>query len=67
MDDDEDAAGHTLEDSIHATRNRMNATLGTLTFDNQTTGKHYELQPGKIPSNASPPTEIGRASCRERV
>ena len=49
LDDDEDAAGHTLEDSIHATRNRMNATLGTLTFDNQTTGKHYELQPGKIP------------------
>ena len=33
LDDDEDAAGHTLEDSIHATRNRMNATLGTLTFD----------------------------------
>ena len=49
LDDDEDAAGHTLEDSINATRNRMNATLGTLTFDNQTTGKHYELQPGKIP------------------
>ena len=49
LDDDEDAAGHTLEDSIHATRNRMNATLGTLTFDNQSTGKHYELQPGKIP------------------
>ena len=49
LDDDEDAAGHTLEDSIHATRNRMNATLGTLTFDNKITGKHYELQPGKIP------------------
>ena len=39
LDDDEDAAGHTLEDSIHATRNRMNATLGTLTFDNKITGK----------------------------
>ncbi len=49
LDDDEDAAGHTLEDSIHATRNRMNATLGTLTFDNKKTGKHYELEPGKIP------------------
>ena len=49
LDDDEDAAGHTLEDSIHATRSRMNATLGTLTFDNQKTGKHYELEPGKIP------------------
>ena len=49
LDDDEDAAGHTLEDSIHATRNRMNATLGTLTFDNKKTGKHYQLEPGKIP------------------
>ena len=27
----------------------MQATLGTLQFDNQTTGKHYELEPGKIP------------------
>ncbi|MEC7837531.1 MAG: hypothetical protein VX523_02260 [Chloroflexota bacterium] len=49
LDDDEDAAGHTLEDSIYAARNRMQATLGTLEFDNKTTGKHYELQPGKIP------------------
>jgi len=49
LDDDEDAAGHTLEDSIHAARNRMQATLGTLQFDNEKTGKHYELQPGKIP------------------
>lgn len=49
LDDDEDAAGHTLEDSILAARNRMQATLGTLSFDNSKTGKHYELQPGKIP------------------
>ena len=49
LDDDEDAAGHTLEDSIYAARNRMQATLGTLQFDNETTGKHYELEPGKIP------------------
>tara|TARA_B100001029_G_scaffold157996_1_gene144383 strand:- start:23070 stop:24734 length:1665 start_codon:yes stop_codon:yes gene_type:complete len=49
LDDDEDAAGHTLEDSVYAARNRMQATLGTLQFDNQTTGKHYELEPGKIP------------------
>jgi len=49
LDDDEDAAGHTLEDSILAARNRMQATLGTLSFDNTKTGKHYELQPGKIP------------------
>ena len=49
LDDDEDAAGHTLEDSIYAARNRMQATLGTLNFDNEKTGKHYELEPGKIP------------------
>lgn len=49
LDDDEDAAGHTLEDTILATRNRMQATLGSLTFDNKNTGKHYELEPGKIP------------------
>ncbi len=49
LDDDEDAAGHTLEDSVYAARNRMQATLGTLQFDNETTGKHYELEPGKIP------------------
>jgi malate synthase len=49
LDDDEDAAGHTLEDSILAARNRMQATLGTLSFDNPKTGKHYELQTGKIP------------------
>ena len=29
LDDDEDAAGHTLEDSVYAARNRMQATLGT--------------------------------------
>ena len=26
LDDDEDAAGHTLEDSVYAARNRMQAT-----------------------------------------
>ena len=49
LDDDEDAAGHTLEDSVYVARNRMQATFRTLQFDNQTTGKHYELEPEKIP------------------
>ena len=49
LDDDEDAAGHTLEDTINATRNRMNATLGKLEYKNPDTGKEYKLQPGKIP------------------
>ncbi|MBA31268.1 MAG: hypothetical protein CL748_01895 [Chloroflexi bacterium] len=49
LDDDEDAAGHTLEDTIYATRNRMNASLGKLEYTNPNTGKEYKLQSGKIP------------------
>lgn len=49
LDDDEDAAGHTLEDTITAARNRKGAVEHTLTFDNLETGRHYEIAPGDIP------------------
>jgi malate synthase len=49
LDDDEDAAGHSLEDTITAARNRRDAVLHTLTFDNPQTGRHYEIAPGEIP------------------
>ena len=49
LDDDEDAAGHSLEDTITAARNRKGAVEHTLTFDNEATGRHYEIEPGEIP------------------
>lgn len=49
LDDDEDSGGHSIEDTIQASRNRLNAVKGTVQFDNPQTGKHYELAPGDIP------------------
>ncbi|MDA1297333.1 MAG: hypothetical protein O3B04_04930 [Chloroflexi bacterium] len=49
LDDDEDSAGHTLEDTVTAARNRAAAVDHTLAFDNPETGRHYEIAPGEIP------------------
>ena len=49
LDDDEDAAGHRLIDTVTAARNRLAAVQRTLKFTNEQTGKHYSIQEGEIP------------------
>ena len=49
LDDDEDAAGHRLVDTVMAARNRLAAVQRTLTFSNPQTGKHYKIEEGELP------------------
>ncbi len=49
LDDDEDAAGHRLTDTITAALNRLAAVERDLEFTNHTTGRHYVIQDGEIP------------------
>jgi malate synthase len=49
LDDDEDAAGHSLEATIEAARNRRGAVDRSLTYENPETGRKYAIQPGEIP------------------
>lgn len=49
LDDDEDAAGHTLLDTVTAARNRLAAVKGTLEHYDKARDKEYKLAPGKIP------------------
>ncbi len=49
LDDDEDAAGHRLVDTITAARNRLGAVERTLEFTNRETGRHYAIEEGEIP------------------
>ena len=49
LDDDEDAAGHRLIDTVTAAHNRLAAVRRTLEFTNEQTGRHYSIQDGEIP------------------
>ena len=49
LDDDEDAGGHTLKDTVSATINRRDAVLGTLDFYDPNRGKNYSVAPGTLP------------------
>ncbi|MCX8213064.1 MAG: hypothetical protein OTJ97_00890 [SAR202 cluster bacterium] len=49
LDDDEDASGHRLVDTVTAARNRLAAVNRTLEFTNEATGRHYSIQEGEIP------------------
>jgi len=49
LDDDEDAAGHRLIDTVTASRNRLAAVERTLEFTNRSTGRHYSIKDGEIP------------------
>ena len=49
LDDDEDAGGHTLKDTVLATINRRDAVLGTLDFYDPNRGKNYSVAPGTLP------------------
>ena len=49
LDDDEDSAGHSLADTVAATRNRKAAAEGTLVAEDPQRGKAYRLEPGPRP------------------
>ena len=49
LDDDEDAAGHRLVDTLTAARNRLAAVERTLTFSDPSRGREYRLAEGDLP------------------
>ena len=49
LDDDEDAAGHRLVDTVTAARNRLAAANRTLEFVNPRTGREYKIEEGELP------------------
>ncbi len=49
LDDDEDAGGHRLVDTLSAARNRLGATQRTLSFYNPVRDRKYELADGELP------------------
>ena len=49
LDDDEDAAGHRLIDTVAAARNRLAAVERTLSFSDPERGREYQLAEGQLP------------------
>ena len=49
LDDDEDAAGHRLIDTLTAARNRLAAVERTLSFSDLSRGREYRLAAGALP------------------
>ncbi len=49
LDDDEDAAGHRLIDTVTAARNRLGAVERTLTYHDASRDRHYAIKDGDIP------------------
>ena len=49
LDDDEDAAGHRLIDTLTAARNRLAAVERTLSFSDPARGREYRLAAGELP------------------
>ena len=49
LDDDEDAAGHRLIDTLTAARNRLAAVERTLSFSDPDRGREYRLAEGDLP------------------
>ncbi|MCI0438578.1 MAG: hypothetical protein L0177_05545, partial [Chloroflexi bacterium] len=49
LDDDEDSAGHSLQDTLMAARNRLAATRRTLRFHSPERNRTYEVEEGELP------------------
>ena len=49
LDDDEDAAGHRLIDTVTAARNRLGAVERSLTYHDASRDRHYAIKKGEIP------------------
>ena len=49
LDDDEDAGGHNLQDTINSALNRKAAVQGNLEYFDEVKQKQYEVKPGKLP------------------
>src|SRR5438105_9756087 len=49
LDDDEDSAGHRLEDTVRAAWNRLHAVEQSLSYFDPARGKEYRIQPGELP------------------
>ncbi len=49
LDDDEDASGHRLVDTLAAARNRLAAVERTLSFSDPARGREYRLAEGELP------------------
>tara|TARA_B100000575_G_scaffold69729_1_gene54065 strand:+ start:4802 stop:6460 length:1659 start_codon:yes stop_codon:yes gene_type:complete len=49
LDDNEDASGHTLEDTVRSAINRKSAVLGNLEYYDKDKDKKYSIEKGKIP------------------
>ena len=49
LDDDEDAGGHRLIDTVSSALNRLGAVERTLTHTDEARGRHYSLEPGELP------------------
>ncbi len=49
LDDDEDAGGHRLIDTVNSALNRLGAVERTLSHTDEARDRHYTLQPGDLP------------------
>ena len=49
LDDDEDAGGHRLIDTVNSALNRLGAVERTLEHRDEQRGRHYTLEPGELP------------------
>ncbi len=49
LDDDEDSAGHRLEDTVRATHNRLAAVNRELSHVDRERGREYRIAPGELP------------------
>ena len=49
LDDNEDASGHTLEDTVRSAINRKGAVLRNLEYFDKNKNKKYSLNPGTLP------------------
>ena len=49
LDDNEDASGHSLKDSVQSAINRKCAVMGNLEYFDEVKNKKYSLKPGKLP------------------
>ena len=49
LDDNEDASGHTLEDTVRSAINRKGAVLRNLEYFDKNKNKKYSLNPGALP------------------
>ena len=49
LDDDEDSGGHSFKDTINSAINRLEASEGTLSYEDPKRERVYKLEPGNLP------------------